>query len=80
MLNQLTADAANIEVIAGPTEATASGNVLVQAIAAGEVSDLAGARRIVRNSYDTESFRPNPSSELETIRERFDQLCGNPPL
>ncbi len=80
LLNQLTADAANIEVIAGPTEATASGNVLVQAIAAGEVSDLAGARRIVRNSYDTESFRPNPSSELETIRERFDQLCGNPPL
>ena len=80
LLNQLTADAANIEVVAGPTEATASGNVLVQAIAAGEVSGLAEARRIVRNSYDTESFKPNPSPELESIRERFDQLCGNDPL
>ena len=80
LLNQLTADAANIEVIAGPTEATASGNVLVQSIAAGEVAGLAEARQIVRNSFDTESFKPNPSPELESIRARFDQLCGNAPL
>ena len=80
LLNQLTADAANIEVVAGPTEATASGNVLVQSIAAGEVAGLAEARQIVRNSFDTESFKPNPSPELESIRARFDQLCGNAPL
>jgi len=80
LLNQLTADAANIEIIAGPTEATASGNVLVQAIAAGEVAGLAEARQIVRNSFETESFKPNPSLELESIRVRFDQLCGNDPL
>ena len=80
LLNQLTADAANMEVVAGPTEATASGNVLVQSIAAGEVAGLAEARQIVRNSFDTESFKPNPSQELESIRARFDQLCGNDPL
>ena len=80
LLNQLTADAVNIEVVAGPTEATASGNVLVQSIAAGEVAGLAEARQIVRNSFDTESFKPNPSPELESIRARFDQLCGNDPL
>ena len=80
LLNQLTADAANIEVVAGPTEATAFGNVLVQSIAAREVADLAEARQIVRNSFDTESFKPNPSPELESIRARFDQLCGNDPL
>ena len=80
LLNQLTADAANMEVVAGPTEATASGNVLVQSIAAGEVAGLAEARQIVRNSFDTESFKPNPSPELESIRARFDQLCGNAPL
>ena len=80
LLNQLTADAANIKVVAGPTEATASGNVLVQSIAAGEVAGLAEARQIVRNSFDTESFKPNPSPELESIRARFDQLCGNAPL
>ena len=80
LLNQLTADAANMEVVAGPTEATAYGNVLVQSIAAGEVAGLAEARQIVRNSFDTESFKPNPSPELESIRARFDQLCGNDPL
>jgi len=80
LLNQLTADAANTDVIAGPTEATASGNVLVQAIAAGKVNGLSEARQIVRNSFDTVSFKPNPSPELETIRARFDDLCGNEPL
>ena len=80
LLNQLTADAANIEVVAGPTEATASGNVLVQAIAAGVVDSLAEARQIIRNSFDTKTFEPKPSPELEGIRTRFDQLCGNEPL
>ena len=80
LLNQLTADTANIEVVAGPTEATASGNVLVQAIAAGAVSSLTEARQIVRNSFDTETFEPNPTPEMEAIRARFDQLCGNEPL
>ena len=80
LLNQLTADTANIEVVAGPTEATASGNVLVLSIAAGAVSSLTEARQIVRNSFDTETFEPNPTPEMEAIRARFDQLCGNEPL
>ena len=61
LLNQLTADAANIDVIAGPAEATASGNVLVQAIANGVVSDLDEARQIVHRSFDTETFNPKAS-------------------
>ncbi len=74
LLNQLTADAANIRVVAGPAEATASGNVLVQAIAAGAVKDLAEARQIVRNSFDTKIFEPKPSEAIEAARARFDQL------
>ena len=74
LLNQLTADAANIRVVAGPAEATASGNVLVQAIAAGAVRDLAEARKIVGNSFDTKIFEPNPSETIEAARTRFDQL------
>jgi len=74
LLNQLTADAANIRVVAGPTEATASGNVLVQAIAAGAVKDLAEARQIVRDSFDTKLFDPNPTDAIEAARTRFDQL------
>ena len=74
LLNQLTADAANIRVVAGPAEATASGNILVQAIAAGAVKDLAEARQIVRNSFDTKIFEPEPSEAIEEARVRFDQL------
>ena len=60
----------------GPTEATASGNVLVQSIAAGEVAGLAEARQIVRNP-----LTPNRSSRIPQRNwspfARFDQLCGN---
>ena len=74
LLNQLTADAANIRVVAGPTEATASGNILVQAIAAGAVKDLADARQIIRSSFDTKDYCPNPSDAIEVARARFNQL------
>lgn len=80
LLNQLTADAANIDVVAGPTEATASGNVLVQAIAEGVVSDLNEARQIIHRSFDTETFNPKFSEQLKNMINRFDHLCDNPPL
>ncbi len=50
LLNRLTAEITGREVIAGPAEATAAGNILVQAMGAGVVRDLAEARRIVRAS------------------------------
>jgi len=58
LLNQLVANATGRTVIAGPVEATAAGNVLVQAIGAGEVRDLDQARAIVRHSFEIESFQP----------------------
>ena len=74
LLNQLTADAANVGVLAGPTEATASGNILAQAIAAGAVKNLAEARQIVRNSFDTTRYEPNPLDAIEAARIRFNKL------
>jgi rhamnulokinase len=56
LLNRLVAAATGRRVIAGPVEATAAGNVLVQAIGAGEVKDLAAAREIVRRSFEIEVF------------------------
>ena len=45
-------------MLAGPSEATAIGNALVQMIEAGEIKDLKDARRIVRKSFDIEIFNP----------------------
>lgn len=58
-LNQLIADGLNIPVIAGPVEATAIGNVLMQAIGTGIVKDLIEGRRLVRNSFDVKNFNPS---------------------
>ncbi len=56
LLNRLVAAATGRRVIAGPVEATAAGNVLVQAIGAGEVKNLAAAREIVKRSFEIEVF------------------------
>jgi rhamnulokinase len=58
LLNQLTADATGCEVIAGPVEATAIGNILLQAIALGHLSSLAEGRALVRRSFDVTSYEP----------------------
>lgn len=62
VLNQIVANVAGREVVAGPSEATAIGNLLVQAIAAGELKDLAAGRDVVRRSFDVETFRPQADS------------------
>ncbi len=56
LLNRLVAQATRRTVIAGPVEGTAIGNVLVQALGSGEVSNLDAARRIVRDSFPVELF------------------------
>ena len=58
LLNQMTADACGIPVVAGPSEATALGNVMVQARAAGLVGSLAEMRRYIRRSIETKSYMP----------------------
>lgn len=58
LLNQFTANATGCEVITGPVEATAIGNLLIQALGLGLVSSLSEARSIVRNSCDVNYFHP----------------------
>ncbi len=65
LLNQATADACGRRVLAGPSEATALGNALVQAIAAGAVSDISQARALVRNSYEVREFTPRADAKAE---------------
>jgi len=62
LLNQLAADATGRKVVAGPIEATAAGNLLVQAIGSGEVSGIEEAREIVRQSFQITEFQPKPKA------------------
>lgn len=58
LLNQLTANAVGVPVIAGPTEATVIGNAMIQAQAMGVVKNLAEIRRIIRQSVELKTFNP----------------------
>lgn len=58
LLNQWTANATGIKVIAGPSEATAIGNIMIQAKSAGCVDSLQEMRQIIRNSVQLDEFKP----------------------
>jgi len=76
LLCQLTADCLKRTVIAGPVEATASGNILVQAMARGHVTNLAHLRQIVRNSWDVMTYEPhvNQSGYWDNAYSKFRRL------
>jgi rhamnulokinase len=71
LLNQFVADCTGRRVVAGPSEATAIGNILVQAMGAGELADLAAARAVVRNSFELTTVDPHPSPEWERAYQRY---------
>jgi rhamnulokinase len=76
LLNQFTADALGVTVIAGPVEATAVGNVAVQLLATGEAASLEEARRIIERSFPTTTFEPRDMESWNRQSARFQQYCG----
>jgi rhamnulokinase len=71
LLNQFTADATGCQVIAGPVEATAIGNVLMQAIGLRHLSSLAEGRALVRRSFDVTSYEPQTSAMWDEAYRRY---------
>ena len=65
LLNEFAANATKRQVIAGPVEATAIGNVLIQAIALGHVKSLTALRRIVRDSFALQTFEPRCAEDWQ---------------
>jgi rhamnulokinase len=59
LLNQFTAEATGRPVLAGPEEATSAGNVLIQALAAGQLEDRQALRKIVKQSFEIKEYRPH---------------------
>lgn len=75
LLNQFVADATGRTVVAGPAEATAAGNVLVQAMGAGFLKDLEEARAVVRASFPLETFTPGQRKGWDAAYERYLRVC-----
>ena len=71
LLCQMTADACGCAVIAGPAEAAAWGNLLVQAIALGLVSSLDQARHLLRRSVPLQTYEPRAPGEWDAVWNRF---------
>ncbi|HEY3311005.1 MAG TPA: rhamnulokinase family protein [Anaerolineales bacterium] len=65
LLNQFSADCTGRNVVSGPIEATAIGNVLMQAISLGHLDSLAAARDVVRASFTPETYQPRSSKGWE---------------
>ncbi len=76
-LCQATADATGRTVLAGPVEATAIGNIVIQAISLGDLGSLADARALIRRSFPQEECRPNDTAAWDTAYERFLRLLGS---
>jgi rhamnulokinase len=74
LLNQLTADCSNRLVLAGPAEATALGNVMVQSLGLGQVGSLEQAREVIRASFQVERFEPRQSDRWAEPYARFCRL------
>jgi rhamnulokinase len=75
-LNQFAANALKIPVVAGPTECTALGNILVQAIALGHLPSLAAAREVVRNSFELKTVTPQDAAQWDAAAARFEKLLS----
>jgi len=74
LLNKFTANASGRTVVAGPVEATAIGNLLIQAIALGDLNSLAELREVVRNSTELKTFQPRQSIDWHAASVRFSKL------
>jgi rhamnulokinase len=71
MLNQLTADITGKQIISGPAEATAIGNIMMQAKALGITGSINSIREVVRNSFEVKMYNPSSTTGTDKAYERF---------
>ncbi|NTW02815.1 MAG: rhamnulokinase [Oscillochloris sp.] len=76
LLCQFTADACARPVLAGPVEATALGNILVQALATGHLPDIAAGRRAIADSFPQTTYTPQDSGDWDAAAVSFNALVA----
>jgi len=74
LLNQYAANGIGRPVFAGPVEATACGNILVQALAMGQLESLAALRKVVADSFPVLEYQPQNSADWDRAFVRFGEL------
>ncbi|QDS97244.1 rhamnulokinase [Adhaeretor mobilis] len=76
LLNRMAAEVVSKPVVTGPVEATAVGNLMVQAMGCGEVGNLSEVRQTVARSFDLETIEPTQTARWEPFRDRFVELVS----
>ncbi|PHS02984.1 MAG: rhamnulokinase [Blastopirellula sp.] len=76
LLCQMAADACNRQVVAGPVEATAIGNLMMQAVACGDVASITEAREVIRRSFEVEEYTPINPTAWDDAYGRFTGLLN----
>jgi rhamnulokinase len=71
LLSQLAANTIGRPVVAGPIEATAAGNILMQMLATGAIGSLAAGRAVIRRSFATGRFEPRDTAAWDEAYARF---------
>lgn len=71
---QYTANFTGLPVKAGPIEATAVGNIIIQAIASGSISSIKEAKRLISNSFEVKLYKPQETKEWKDTYTRFLKL------
>lgn len=69
LLNQMTADLAGVTVIAGPSEATAVGNIMVQMIQSGDVANIKAGRQLIADSFDLKTYEPKAHAKSSRLAD-----------
>lgn len=76
-LNQFTSNSLGVEVLAGPQEGTAIGNIMLQAKASGDVSDIWAMRKIIADSIELKRFTPQDKDEWDNAYGHFLKITGD---
>ena len=74
LLNQFAASGTGRQVFAGPVEATACGNILIQALALGHLDSLEALRAVVRASFQVAPYQPQDGDQWAAAFDRFSRL------
>ena len=76
LLNQFTSDACKLPVVTGPVEATALGNIMIQAIATGQIESLEAGRRAIAASVEQSHYTPGDAARWDDAYERFKKILS----